>query len=360
MMKTPKMPSSPSPPPKLLKWEFWPIWLIYLPVAVWLFWQGVRKGSIVHFLSANPGLRFGGLLEYSKSAMLRGVPAKYLPRSYCFSGLPGAGAGADVGAAADEVEAQMRRLGLGYPVFLKPDMGERGLGVERLHGRAELLRYLGKVWGQAQPLILQEDIAGGSEYGVMLAKEPGTGEWRITSMVIKEVLAVRGDGVSTLAALIRRGERSRYHRRRLEKLYYTDVGVVLPAGQERVLVDIGSHSRGATFKDGRHLISPALATVLAPLADCIPGFYVGRFDLKARDIQALEAGDFAIIEVNGVNSEPAHMYALGLFTAWAHLLRHWQLVSRISVLNIKKGARPEPIIQLLRALRRHQLLLIKS
>ncbi len=357
--------------PKILKWEFWPSWIMYLPVAVWLIAQGLRKGSLLHFLSANPGLRFGGLLEYSKSAMFEGIPARYLPKTHYFKELPGSGSGnSGSGSGADEIEGIMKKLGLAYPVFLKPDMGERGMGVERVHGRSEVLRYLrayheaaGMKSSLQSPLqfsmgpaiILQENISGGEEYGVMVVKNPVSGEPRITSLVIKEPLSVQGDGVSTLAQLIRRGARARYHRRRLEKLHRFNLHEILSAGEERVLMDIGNHARGVTFRNGNHLISPALLKVFAPLADCIPEFYLGRFDVKTRNIRALERGEFRIIEINGVNSEPAHIYELDLFTAWVHLLRHWRMVSAISSLNIERGFRPESSARLLRALRQHAL-----
>ncbi|MGI9256620.1 MAG: hypothetical protein ACR2PY_06770 [Salinispira sp.] len=391
--------------PKILKWEFWPSWIMYLPVAVWLIAQGLKKGSLLHFLSANPGLRFGGLLEYSKSAMLEGIPGSYLPKTHYFKELPGSGsgssgssgnrsggaigviargAGAKAGARADagerasagaaEIEGIMKKLGLAYPVFLKPDMGERGMGVERVHGRSEVLRYLRtyheaagmKSSLQSPPksslqfsmgpaIILQENISGGEEYGVMVVKNPVSGEPRIRSLVIKEPLSVQGDGVSTLAQLIRRGARTRYHRRRLENLHRFNLHEILSAGEERVLMDIGNHARGVTFRNGNHLISPALLKVFAPLADCIPEFYLGRFDVKTRNIRALERGEFRIIEINGVNSEPAHIYELDLFTAWVHLLRHWRMVSAISSLNIERGFRPESSARLLRALRQHAL-----
>ena len=326
--------------PKFLKWEFWPIWIVYLPVAAYLFLKGLMKGCLSYFLSANPGLEFGGLVEYSKSAMLMGIPSKYLPASHYFPGIP----------AVTEVEEAMRNLDLSYPIFLKPDMGERGRGVQRIGSRAELESYL----RNARPaLILQEDITYNLECGVLVIKDPLSAAVHISSIVIKEPLSVRGDGLSTLATLIRRGERTRYHRKILHGLYRSELDEVPSSGEERILMDIGNHARGSTFRNGNSHISPALCNVFAPLMDCIANFYLGRFDVKARNFRALEAGEFTIIEINGVNSEPAHIYELGIFSAWAALLAHWRTVSKISRANIKGGARPESTLQLMRALWKH-------
>ena len=326
--------------PKFLRWEFWPTWIFYLPVILYLLARGLRQGSLCFFLSANPGLRFGGLVEYSKSAMLQGIPPEYLPASYYFPAPPD----------AEEVETAMRNLGLQYPVFLKPDMGERGRGVARIPGRSELERYLRTA---RRATILQADIDRVLEFGVMVLKDPVSDAVDINSVVIKEPLSVTGDGSSSLASLIHRGERSRYHRRILERIHATDLGQVLPAGEKRVLMNIGNHARGSTFRNGNSLISPALSSAFAPLMERVPGFYLGRFDVKAHSPEALENGEFIIIEINGVNSEPAHIYELGLFSAWADLLRHWRRVCRISEANIRNGARPETPRQLLRALLEH-------
>ena len=327
-------------PPKFLKWEFWPAWILYLPIAAYLFFVGLMRGCLSYFLSANPGLEFGGLVEYSKSAMLRDIPRKYLPASQYFPRVPG----------LVEVEEAMQNLGLSYPVVLKPDMGERGRGVQRIGSRAELEGYLRSA-GRA--LILQANIVHDLECGVLVIKDPLSGALEIGSVVIKEPLSVRGDGFSTLATLIRRGERTRYHRRILHGLHRCELDEILPRGEERILMDIGNHARGSTFRNGNSHIGPALCSAFAPLMDYLPNFYLGRFDVKARNFRALEAGEFIILEINGVNSEPAHIYELGIFSAWAALLAHWCSVSKISWTNIKRGARPESLAQLIRALWQH-------
>ena len=327
---------------KCFKWEFWPLWITYSPVIIYLILRGICSGSFSHFLAVNPGLAFGGLVEYSKTAMLKYIPPKYLPANHYFPRPP----------AVREVEAIMETLAITYPVFLKPDTGERGYGVAKLANRNALEHYLRNAGGA---LILQACIDYAHEYGIMLVKDPESATVSITSVVVKEALSVVGDGMTTLAALVWQGERTRYHQKILQNLHRTNMEEIIPRGERRILMDIGNHSRGSTFRDGRRLISPELHAAFSPLMDCIPGFYLGRFDVKAEDPQALLAGNFTILEINGVNSEPAHIYGLNLFAAWAGLLRHWQAVSTISKMNMRKGCRPASCSQLLRAVwQRHR------
>ena len=68
----------------------------------------------------------------------------------------------------------------------------------------------------------------------------------------------------------------------------------------------------------------------------INGFYYGRIDLKAPSLQDfLEGKNLKILEVNGVNSEPAHIYQPGfsLWQAWKILMHHWHLIFQISKTN---------------------------
>ena len=55
----------------------------------------------------------------------------------------------------------------------------------------------------------------------------------------------------------------------------------MPARGERVrLVFAGNHCKGAAFRDGRDLITPALTERVDWLARTIPGFHFGRFDVR--------------------------------------------------------------------------------
>ena len=52
-----------------------------------------------------------------------------------------------------------------------------------------------------------------------------------------------------------------------------------------------------------------------------------------------EGKNFSIIELNGSGSEPTHMYdpKHSVFFAWREILRHWDLMCKISIINHKRG-----------------------
>ena len=327
---------------KIFKWEFWPYWLFYTPVYFHLPLCWLRSGSLTFFTAVNPGMKHGGFINYSKFDSLEGIPAKYLPKSRMY----------DRSTDADEIEKDMTELGIDYPIVIKPDRGERGYNVEILENREQVVKYLN---GQSEDIILQEYIEGLDEYGVLYAKFPGEASGSITSVVIKEQMIVRGDGGSNLSELMKADRRCLYYIDSLEKLWKTRLDWVPAKGEEVVLNNIGNHSRGTIFRDGNHLITSELTGVFDAISSHVPEFQFGRYDVKAQSVEALVAGDFKIIEVNGVNSEPAHIYdpENSLFNAYRDLIRHWNLITALAKENIRRGVRPDSLSDVLASIREH-------
>lgn len=100
---------------------------------------------------------------------------------------------------------------------------------------------------------------------------------------------------------------------------------------------IGNHNRGTTFLDGNTYFSEALEKNIVFVANQIPGFYYGRFDVKTRSIEAFRKGEFKVIEVNGVNSEPTHIYDpnYSFFQAFKEIKRHLKIQEKIAHFHLK-------------------------
>lgn len=328
--------------PKFLKWEFWPFPLVYVPVYFSILFHGIAQKNLTYFLAANPGMRFGGFVEYSKYESMKTLPTRYLPQTRYFPSVPG----------IQDLLHVMSSAGLEFPVILKPDVGERGYGVEKIENRKDGERYLKNA---RRALLLQEYLPLEQEYGVMLVRDPRNSELRITSVVRKEGLMVQGDGKRRLEELAIADPRCRYHLKMLKTLYKDQWNRVLSAGEHLKLTEIGNHARGATFLNANHLISQSLVQAFRPLAEAIPGFFLGRLDIKTESETSLLSGEFKVMEVNGVNSEPAHIYdpAYGLFRGWKDLLAHWGDVADVSKANMDSGHTPESLGELLGEVRRH-------
>jgi hypothetical protein len=320
-----------------------PYWLFYIPVYLFALILGVRHRSLTFFTAANPGFRLGGFVDYSKWEVQKLLPDALLPRTLRVT----------PGTPFDQVLQRMRALGLGYPVIVKPDRGERGLAVEKAAADQELAVLLSRAG--MMPMLVQEFLEESREFGVLYMRAPGRAHGMITSVVIKEPLTVTGDGERTLEQLIARDERCRLHREMLGKELDGQLGQILRPGEVRVLAEIGNHVRGATFLDGNHLITKGLRSTFDRLARGISGFNVGRFDVRARSEDDLAAGRFRIIELNGVNSEPAHIYHPGrsILLGYRDLFVHWYRVGRISAANMRNGAEAAGVLELVGAIRGH-------
>jgi hypothetical protein len=139
-----------------LSGSFWPFWLFYIPVYIFIFIRGFIRRSLTFFLSANPGLPYGGFVEYPKDHLLKLMPEENVPVTRT---LP-----AQVGVVG--VLKAMEESGLNFPVILKPNMGERGFGVEKIYNKQALAEYLKGAQGT---ILLQEYVSTLMEYGVMVA-----------------------------------------------------------------------------------------------------------------------------------------------------------------------------------------------
>lgn len=296
------------------RWEFWPSWLAYLPVIPYLLWLAVKHRSLTLFTAANPGMPSGGFVGESKSAILTHLPC--VPEFRVVQ--PG-----------EQIEVTE------LPVVLKPDVGERGSGVAIARSQEDVRRYLSEA---RIPTIVQR-YAGGLEFGVFYFRRPGETQGRIASITEKRFPEVIGDGRSTLQELVLADRRAA----RIADVYLRrNAGTIPAAGESVRLVEIGSHCRGAIFLDGSHYETPELSAAVDAVAQCHPGFYFGRFDLRTPSITDFQAGRFSVLELNGVSAEATHIYdpAISVWEAYRVLFRQWRLAFEIGAANRAAGARP--------------------
>lgn len=307
-------------------WEFWPPWLFYAPVAAWIAALTLRHG-LTALTAANPGLADGGLVGESKADILRLLPERWtIPWLLIPS--------AERGRAHALVEAR----GWAYPLVAKPDVGQRGAGVQRVADEAALLDYLRRAEGA---VLLQPWHPGPFEAGVFYARRPDEARGRIFSITDKRFPTLVGDGRATVADLVRRHPRFRFQAPLFLARHAARAHDVLPAGACLPLGDIGNHAQGAMFVDGSDLITPALEARIDAIAREIPGFFVGRFDIRYSDRDAFRRGDdLAIVELNGVTAESTNIYdpSRSLLTAYRTLFAQWALIFAIGGANRARGA----------------------
>jgi len=335
---------------RLVRWEFWPPYVFYPPVIAYIVYLGLRFRSFTLFTAANPAMPAGGFVGESKHEILKhlsnGHPknaGSFLPLSMLLpKGTPD--------DRLEQAQAFMRKHQLGFPIFLKPDAGQRGSGVAVVRSSQQLREYLSRV---SSSTIVQEYVPG-REFGVFYVRYPEEKHGRIFSVTEKRMPVVVGDGSRTVEELILADDRAvcmadYYLRNNSERTQ--DV----PVPGERVqLVEIGTHCRGAIFLDGSYGKTPALEETIDRIAGKFGGFFFGRFDIRVPTVEDFMSGqNLKVIELNGVTSEATHIYdpKLSLIDAYRVLFKQWRSAFDIGHRNREQGVRPSSSMELLNMIR---------
>jgi hypothetical protein len=311
---------------RLKSWEYWPFGIVQFPVFIYFFWLSLRARSFLFFSASNPGIVMGGMFGESKYEVLKKIPPQFTPVTTLVN----------TPCQKHDVINVMGRDGLQFPVIFKPDLGERGFMVQRINSEADIENYLSKM---KHSFVVQELVDLPLEFGVFYLRYPHQHKGKVTSVVMKEMLSITGNGRDTLRDLILKKERAKLQWERLRKLYHEQLDEVVPHGKTIELVSIGNHCLGTTFLDGSHLINEKLSSTFDNMSKQIDGFYFGRFDLRCATIDDLYNGNVKILELNGCGAEPAHIYHPGysLLKAMGVLLNHWRNIFVIARENAKRG-----------------------
>ncbi|HKM68175.1 MAG TPA: hypothetical protein VJX70_13485 [Candidatus Acidoferrum sp.] len=329
---------------RVVRWEFWPTWMFYTPVIMMCAWLGIRYRGISLPTVANLNQKNGGLIGESKMEILREL-MKSSPETTARAFLIPASSEAERFA---RIERTVEMHGISYPFVLKPDTAQRGAGFRKVRSSEEAKNYLCQV---TEPLVLQSYVEGPKEAGIFYYRFPGATQGQIFGITRKRFPSITGDGFHSLEELIERDQRARF----LLRVYVQRFGVaakqILAKGENVRLVEAGNHCQGCIFEDGWDLYSEELRHALDEISRKIPGFHVGRFDLRYTSDEALRAGGgFQIIELNGAASEATNLYDAknSLWSAYRTLYRQWKLIYAIGAENRKRGAAPRPALSVWR------------
>ncbi len=320
---------------RLSQWEHWPTLAYYLPLLPFFMWRSLRAGHPVHYLTTNPGLLFSGNGTESKYHTLSLVPEAYIPKSLL------------IPAKRDNLTelSRIKDRGIEFPLIAKPDIGFRGYLVRKLENEGQLLKYLEHLH---EDVIVQEFIPYMNEFGVFYHRMPGEAKGKITSLTIKRFLRVTGDGKSSLKDLILADERAFLYQDLFRIVHKERMGQVPAEGEQVTLSVIGNHSKGTQFLNGNHLISEQLTELMDSICNRMEGWYYGRLDIKYESLELLLQGaSFKILEVNGIISEPTHIYDAGhqgasFINALRSINRHWEIMGRIALANHRERGIPYP------------------
>ncbi len=320
-------------------WEFWPAWLFYPPVVANYLRLGLKYRSLTVPTAANPGIFAGGIVGESKIATLRDL----LSTSPEFTAEAELLAGATPAERLASLQEICARRAIAYPFVLKPDVGQRGVGVKLIRDDAQALAYLERT---SAPLLVQRFAQGPHEAGIFYYRFPHEARGRIFAITEKIFPVIVGDGLSTISQLIWRDPRARFMAAKYLGRLPGREHEVLPKGETLRLVEAGNHAQGCIFRDGAHLHSEALADRIDAISQRLTGFFIGRYDIRYSSDDDLRAGrNFQIIELNGAASEATNIYdaRYSIAAAYRTLFQQWELVFAIGSANRIRGCKPETI-----------------
>jgi hypothetical protein len=266
----------------------------------------------------------------------------------------------DVGVEAllEQAKGALAEAGIALPIVAKPDEGQRGVGVRPIYTEGGLKEYLGD-YPRGSRICLQELCPYTEEVGLLYYRMPSEEVGRITSVTLKEFLAVTGDGEQTLRELIEADARARLMTEVFFARHAEELDRILDEGERYQLVFAGNHKQGCIFRDGGHILTEALSARIDAIAQTIPDFYFGRFDIRFDDLESFQRGEsFTIIEINGAGAEATHIWDPEgrLLDAYGTLFEQFRILFEIGAENRRSGHRPLGPIQFLKdVLQYHQV-----
>ena len=312
---------------KAFSWEYWPMWLVYFPAGIYFIYVCFKARSFFFFSAANPSIETGGMFFESKWKIFELIPKQYYPSTIYI----------DVADGMQLIIQKMTADEIVFPVIAKPDRGERGWCVKKINCIGELEAYKRDV---AIPFLIQAYIAHPLEFSIFYYRNPNSDKGAITSVTLKKMLSVTGDGISTVGQLVQHNDRAFLQYNTLKQNNQINFNHILKYGEEEVLVPYGNHVRGAMFLDYNHIVDEQLVNTFDVISKSIKGFYFGRYDLRCTSIEDLKQGkNIAILELNGAGAEPAHIYQPGFsfFKAQKIITAHYEMMYAAAKENKKRG-----------------------
>ena len=328
---------------KITNWEYWPWYMFYVPNLPYAFYLALKAKNLVFFSATNPCISHSGNGSESKYKTLELIPEKFIPKTIFIK------KNQNINWVINEISKQK----LEYPLIIKPDIGFRGLLVKQIHSTKNLKDYLLK--NNCIDLILQDFIDYKNECGIFYHRIPTEANGKISSITLKKFLTVTGNGIFTLESLILNNERAQYYIDLLREIHKEKLQEIPSKNEEITLTVIGNHAKGTQFLNGNHLITKELEKSIDLFMKQIPGFYYGRLDIKFNTFENISTiNEFKVLEINGIISEPTHVYDTSTntyFNALKAFRNHWEILYKTATINHKNGVKYDSISGFLNSLK---------
>lgn len=306
---------------KFTHWEYWSVNIVYLPTFFLWIWYMIKFRSFSFYKYSNPSIKNGGFYGDSKMEIYNLLTAGLYPRTALIQK-----------NEVSNFEKIVTENKIKYPFIVKPDIGLRGIDVQKVNTIDELIQYGKKAKGN---FLIQELIDLPNEIGLFYCRLPSESNGKITGITLKKFLTVTGNGIDNIEQLMKKN--LRFEMQTAKIINKINLNEVIPKHEKRCLVPFGNHNRGTEFLDGKEYITEKLEFTFDNILTQIPGFYYGRLDIRFNTFEELEQGvNFSIIELNGAKSEPTHIYDTkhSFWYGQLEIFRHQKIFGKIIKINM--------------------------
>ncbi len=268
-------------------------------------------------------MHFGGLLDDPKSDVYNKLNPSMIPNSRLVNSF----------ASFNEL---LEKGKIQFPLILKPDIGLKGLGVYQVTNIDDVKDYFSNI--VEQNILVQEFVNYEKEFSLLFYHMPDSSEYAISSVVEKKYPSFIANGVDTIRKHLESDDNP-FLNRKTAKVHLADQLDYIPAkGKVINFHKIGNYSQGSKFF-ALNEVPKDLENRARKYFENMTGVHFFRVDFKAPSIHDFAMKDCKILEINGVKSEPLHIYDPSI--KWsqkiADIRRHWKIIHRIVKLNKRRG-----------------------
>ena len=150
--------------------EFWPAWLFYFPMKLYGLYLALRHGSLTIPTITNPLFDMGGFHGESKTQIYTQIPARIhtqFASTVALTKKPDEPLQETLERGLDLIDQQ----GWVLPVIVKPDIGMRGMGVQRVFEVNDLRTYIND-FPSGATMIVQDLYDYPCEVGLFYIRKP--------------------------------------------------------------------------------------------------------------------------------------------------------------------------------------------
>jgi D-alanine-D-alanine ligase-like ATP-grasp enzyme len=221
---------------------------------------------------------------------------------------------------------------LDFPLIVKPNVGLKGFKVFKIGNEKELYAFFKDNDVSEREWLLQEYLDYEKEFSVLFYRYPQKQKFGISSFIEKSYPHVFGNGKQTLRSLIEEYNNPFLLKDNVLKRLSGELNSIPEKGTKIILDYIGNYSRGAKFHSKMEFVSDEMVSMLSSLFLKADGLNFFRIDLKSNSVEDFLKGEFKVLEINGMKSEPLHIYDAGsTFMNNSKIIKeHWNIIENIT------------------------------